>query len=75
LRIIQQDPGEGHAGIGAWLDQRGEEDEIDELVIACVLTPEAAQTAEKILDHWIARDSTRASTEHLLSELLRDSAP
>ena len=75
LRIIQVDPSEAVAevDIKAWLDQAvmpEREDRVEELVIDLVLTNEAEQISQLLIEAWLLQELSLADMEKKIDELV-----
>ena len=75
VRIIQVDPSEAVAevDIRAWLDQAvmpEREDQVMELVIDLVMTKEAEQISQFLIDAWLVQQLSLADMEKKIDELV-----
>ena len=75
LRIIQVAPSEAVADVDikAWLDQAvmpEREDRVEELVIDLVLTNEAEQISQLLIEAWLLQELSLADMEKKIDELV-----
>lgn len=75
LRIIQVDPSEAVADVDikAWLDQAvmpEREDRVEELVIDLVMTNEAEQISQLLIEAWLLQELSLADMEKKIDELV-----
>ena len=75
VRIIQLDPSEAvsELEIGAWLDQAlmpEREDQVMELVIGLVMTKEAEQISQLLIEAWLLQQLSLIDMEKKIDELV-----
>jgi hypothetical protein len=75
VRIIQADPADAVTtpDIKAWLDEAvlpGSADKVYELVIDLVLTAEAEQLGQRLIEEWLVKRLSREDMERIIGGLL-----
>lgn len=75
VRIIQLDPSEAvsELEIGAWLDEAlmpEREDQVMELVIGLVMTKEAEQISQLLIEAWLLQELSLTDMEKKIDELV-----
>lgn len=66
VRVLQLDPSEAGGEVASWTDffAKGEPEQIDELVVACVLTTETLYYSLDLMRQWMRHGEKRIVTVH-----------